>query len=90
MNLLHEYLLILYGVITWELLSSFWQKGTLKERLIAFVTDVKNTMGMIGLEVAFDDELLKLFPVEQIPWWVYFGVGFFTDLVIRFFSKPKQ
>lgn len=89
MNLLHEYLLILYGVITWELLSSFWQRGTLKERLITFITDVKNTMGIIGLEIAFDDELLSLVPFEQIPGWAYFTAGFFTDLIIRFFSKPK-
>jgi len=86
--LTHEYVLVLYGVIFWEI--ALGNKGKRIRNGI-------RGMGLGGVVIAFDDELLArynhfaLIDFASFPWYLYVVAGFFADLVLtKFIFKDKD
>ena len=84
----HEYLLVIYGVLLWQLEQ--WIES--KQLPLVFVRDkfgknVLSALPWVGLVVAFDDELLARYnewavlDYASIPWYIYILMGFSIDIV---------
>ena len=84
----HEYELVVYGVILWEVFL-----GKKEEKLQHAIRG----MGFGGAIIAFDDELLARFnhyaiiDFEHWPWYLYIVAGFGLNLVIsKYLFKDKE
>lgn len=86
--LTHEYVLVLYGVVAWEI--AWGKKG---QRLRCAI----RSMAFGGAIVAFDDEFLARFndwaviDFEFWPWYLYSIAGFSVDWVLtKIIFKEKE
>lgn len=91
--LVHEYALVLYGVLAWQLQQHFTKSIPFRERL----NYIGRSMIWGGMLVVFDDEIAD-FLLEQdidlwhddgenIVWYFYVGVGFAIDIVRQKITK---
>jgi hypothetical protein len=85
---LHEYMLVIYGVVIWQVEQWFESK----KKPLAFIRDhfgknVISSLPWIGIVVAFDDELLARYngwavlDHASMPWYIYIAMGFSIDIV---------
>jgi hypothetical protein len=94
MNLFaHEYALVLYGVIIYQIAQHLAQKLPLSERMNL----IGRSMIWGGMVVVFDDEIadsLLEYGVdlwhddgETIVWYFYLGIGFAIDIIRNKITK---
>jgi hypothetical protein len=85
--LTHEYALVLYGVLLWQVQQHFIHKIPARTRMNL----IGRSMIWGGMLVVFDDEIadflleqdidLYMGDGETIVWYFYIGIGFIIDLV---------
>jgi len=78
----HEYLLVVYGVLAWQLEQLLvGEKKTLRKRL----SYIWASMIWGGIVVVFDDEFIMIaqshFPKLSPDQWWYVGAGFFIEIL---------
>jgi hypothetical protein len=96
--LTHEYAMVIYGVLLWQIQQQFTKRIPLRERF----NYIGRSMIWGGMIVVFDDEiadwLLDSFEVDLyhydendeaigISWYFYMGVGFLIDIVRHKITK---
>lgn len=95
--LTHEYVLVFYGVILWQVeqISTGWITGKLVKNRFPFIL---RSMLWGGIFIIFDDELLSRYNAlanvdySSSPWWMYVIIGFTVDFIRSYFfeKKPKE
>ncbi len=86
----HPYVLVLYGIILWQIEQSFTKGFNLLERK----KNIGKSLVWGSLIVIFDDEAMefieeKLDIIFEANWYFYIGGGFFVDIIRSKFSKDE-
>jgi len=99
MILLHPYMLVLYGIILWQIEQHISSKiNTDLNKKKVTLRDRANYIGRSliwgSAIVVFDDEILDFlydnFEVDfEAEWYFYLGAGFFIDIIRNKFTKEK-
>lgn len=91
----HEYMLVFYGVILWQIeqISTAWITKKPAGNRIPFII---RSMLWGGIFVIFDDEMLTRYNAianvdyDNPPWWMYVIIGFLVDFVRTYFFEKKN
>ena len=94
--LTHEYVLILYGVILWQIEQSIEQKLTFNQSIQKIKRNVISSFVWVGFIIVFDDELLARYnefahvDYDEPPFFMYIIGGFLIDFFRTKFKRFKQ
>ena len=98
MILLHPYMLVLYGIILWQIEQHISSKISNKLKKEITLRDRANYIGRSliwgSAIVVFDDEIIEFlynnFDVDfEAEWYFYLSAGFFIDIIRNKFTKEK-
>lgn len=92
--LTHEYALVIYGVVAWQLQQQFTKPVTLRQRM----NYIGRSMIWGGMLVVFDDEIADFLADneivdlwhddgETIVWYFYIAIGFAIDIIRHKITK---
>jgi hypothetical protein len=92
----HEYSLVMYGVILWQVEQWLQSRTPFRGFLPTAARNIGRSMIWVGLIVVFDDELLAQYnsiahvDYQNAPFWMYMVAGFAVDIVRGNFTKVKS
>lgn len=92
----HEYVLILYGVLLWQIEQSIEKKLTFNESLKKIKRNLISSFVWVGFVIVFDDELLARYneiahvDYDEPPFFMYIISGFLIDFFRTKYKRFKQ